>query len=78
MGRRGIIGLKARVGRECCISRASARLNNGAIETERVRGGIHSVTMRCNCGSHSGGRYSVSNRNAAGAGSSWSEICQEF
>ena len=53
MGRRGIRGLKARVGRKCCISRRGARFNSGGIQAEGVGGGSHSVTMRCNGGSHS-------------------------
>ena len=45
MGRRGIRSLRARVGRECCISRGG-RLNNGGIQVGGVRGESHSVTSR--------------------------------
>ena len=41
MGRRGIRGLKMRLGRECSISRVGARLYSLGIH---VRGGSHSVT----------------------------------
>ena len=46
MGRRGIRGLKTRVGWVCSISRSVARLYNGGIQVGRVRGGSHSVTSR--------------------------------
>ena len=44
MGRRGIRGLKTRVGRECSISRRRARLYSGGIHVGGDRGGSHSVT----------------------------------
>ena len=44
MGRRGIRGLKTRVGRECSISRQKARLYSGGIHVGGSRGGSHSVT----------------------------------
>ena len=68
MGKRGIRGLKTRVGWECCISR-EARLNSGGIHARGVRGGSHSATVRCNGGSHS-----VTSRDAAGENSSRSEL----
>ena len=71
MGRRGIRGLKARVGRECCISRGQARSNIGGMQARGVQGGSHIATMRCNSGNHS-----VTGRDATG-GSSRSEGCQE-
>ena len=43
-----------------------ARFNSVDIQTRGVRGGSHSVTMRCNGGSQSGGCHSVTSRNAAG------------
>ena len=43
MGRWGIRGLEARVGRECSISRVEARLYGGGIHFGGVRGGSHSV-----------------------------------
>ena len=46
MGRRGIRGLKMRVGWECSISRRRTRLYNGGICVGEVRGGSHSVTSR--------------------------------
>ena len=46
MSRRGIRGLKARVGRGCCISKVEARLDNGGIRAGRGRGGSHSVRDR--------------------------------
>ena len=46
MGRREIRGLKTRVGRECSISRGSARLYSGGIQIGGVRGRSHSVTSR--------------------------------
>ena len=61
MGRRGIRGLKVRVGRECCITRGEARLDGGGIQARGGRGGSHSATVRCNGGSHS-----VTGRDAAG------------
>ena len=44
MGRRGIRGLKTRVGRECSISRRRTRLYSGVIQVRGVRGESHSVT----------------------------------
>ena len=44
MDRRGIRGLKTRVGRECSISRLKARLYSGGIHVGGVRGESHSVT----------------------------------
>ena len=44
MGRRGIRGLKTRVGREGSISRPGARLYSGGIHVGGVRGGSHGVT----------------------------------
>ena len=32
MGGRGVRGLKARVGRKCCIGRGGSRLNSGGIQ----------------------------------------------
>ena len=49
MGKKGIRGLKARVGRECCISRGEP---NGAVEVykpEESRGS-HSVTDKDSAG----------------------------
>ena len=46
MGRRGMRCLRARVERECCISRGVARwarLNSGGIHAGGLRGGSHSV-----------------------------------
>ena len=40
MSGRGIKGLKARVGRECCISKGGARLNRGGIQAGGVRGRV--------------------------------------
>ena len=45
MGRKGIRGLKDRVGRECYISRGQAILGSGVIQAERGRGGSHSATV---------------------------------
>ena len=50
MGRRGIRGLKTRVGQECSISREGVRLYSGGIHVGGVRGGSHSVT----CGDTAG------------------------
>ena len=61
MGKRGIKGLKARVGRQCCISRGRASLNSGGIQVGGVQGGSHSDTTRYN-----GGSYSVTSRDTAG------------
>ena len=44
MGRWGMKGLKARVGRECIVSRGGARLYSGGIHVAGVRGESHSVT----------------------------------
>ena len=44
MGRRGIRGLKTRVGLECSISRRRARLYSGGILVGGVLGERHSVT----------------------------------
>ena len=66
MGRRGIRGLKARVWRECSIRRGQATLNSGSIQARGIRGGSHSVTMRCNGGSNSGGSHRVTSRDTAG------------
>ena len=44
MDRRGIRGLKMRVGEECSINREGDRLYSGGIQVEGVRGGSHSVT----------------------------------
>ena len=52
MGRRGIRGLKARVGQECSISRG-VRLYSGGIQVGRVEGGSHSVTSRDKAGASS-------------------------
>ena len=60
MGRRVIRGLKARVGRECCISRGETRLDSRGINAGGDRGESHSATVRCNGGSHS-----VTGRDAA-------------
>ena len=46
MGGRGIRSLKARVGRECCISRRDARLNSRGVQAGGVPGGSHNV-VRC-------------------------------
>ena len=43
MGRRGIGGLKTRVGRECSISRRRARLYSGGMRVGEVRGESHGV-----------------------------------
>ena len=48
MGRREIKGLKARVGREHCLSRGEVEI----YRPEESEGEV-SVTMRCNSGSHS-------------------------
>ena len=61
MGRRRIRGLEARVGQKCSISIWGTGLNNRGIQVGGVQGGSHSVTMRCNCGSHG-----VASRDAAG------------
>ena len=53
MGRRGIRGLKTRVGRECSISRQRARLYNGCIHVGEVRGGSHSVISEYTTGGSS-------------------------
>ena len=63
MCRRGIRGLKARVGQEYCISRGEARLDSRGMQAGGGRGGSHSATVRCNGGSHS-----VTSRDAAGGG----------
>ena len=42
----GIRGLKAMVGRQCCIRREGPKLNSGCIEAREVRGGSNSVTSR--------------------------------
>ena len=44
MGRRGIRGLKTRVGRECSISRWGTRLYSGDIQAGGIPGVSHSVT----------------------------------
>ena len=44
MDRRGVRGLKTKVGWECSISRGEARLYNGGMHVGEVRGGSHSVT----------------------------------
>ena len=46
MGRRGITGLKTRVGRERSISRGRARLYSGGIQVGGIRGGSHRVTSK--------------------------------
>ena len=49
MGETGIRGLKARVGRECCINRGRAswsRLKSGGIQAGGVREGSHRVVFR--------------------------------
>ena len=43
MGRRGIRGLKTRVGQKRCISRGGGRLYSGGIHVGGVRGGSHNV-----------------------------------
>ena len=45
MGKKGIRGMKARVGRKCCTSRARARLNSEGIQA----GGSRSVVSRSSC-----------------------------
>ena len=52
MGGKKIRGLKARVGRECCIRAICARLSSGGIQAGRVRGE-----------SHSAGRCGISRKN---------------
>ena len=41
LGRKRIRGLKARAGRECCISRGGPRLSSGDIQAGGVRRGGH-------------------------------------
>ena len=53
MGRRGIRGLKSRVGWECSISRQRARLYSGGICVEGVQGESHSVTSENTAGGSS-------------------------
>ena len=60
MGGKGIRGLKARVGRKCCISREGTRwpkLSSGDIQAGGVRGERHS-----------GGRCGISRRSRDVAG----------
>ena len=45
MGRRGIRGLKTRVGRECSISRRRGRLYSGGIHVGGVRGGSQTSVL---------------------------------
>ena len=46
MGRRRIRGLKARVGRECCICRKGARLDSEGIQAGGVQRRSHSAVSR--------------------------------
>ena len=43
MGRRGIRGLKARVGGNAALAEGGGRLNSGCIQAGGVQGGSHSV-----------------------------------
>ena len=46
MGKKGIRGIKMRVGWKCSISRGGGRLNSGGVRAVGVQGGSHSVTFR--------------------------------
>ena len=46
MGRRGIRGLKTRMGRECSISRQKIRLYSGGIHVGGAQGGSQSYERR--------------------------------
>ena len=65
MGKREIRGLKARVSRECCISRGGPGRTMEVYRPEESEGGSHGVKVRCNGGSHRGGSQSVTSRGAA-------------
>ena len=65
MNRRGIRGLKPRVGRECFNSRG------GLVEQWNYTGrrsprGSHCVTMRFSGGIHSGGSHSATSKGVEG------------